>query len=226
MGMQQTTIVLFDVTDNGGVQTVTPAPVVELSRSEKVAIAIAAIKAQVLAGRYPVAMWSGGKDSSVTVSLALMAMRELIAEGVAVPTLHVCHSDTLMENPVVVAYNEGQIAQMEQYAKTSGIPMKVWVASPGLSTDYLVTIIGGRSIISVGSNTKCQQSTKAYPLGKLKRQVRRHIADEIGVKPKAVEIVSLIGTRFDESATRPTISIKLMAALLHINDAAKEAAQS
>lgn len=202
MGMQQTTIALFDVTDNGGVQTVTPAPVVELSRSEKVAIAIAAIKAQVLAGRYPVAMWSGGKDSSVTVSLALMAMRELIAEGVAVPTLHVCHSDTLMENPVVVAYNEGQIAQMEQYAKTSGIPMKVWVASPGLSTDYLVSIIGGRSIISVGSNTKCQQSTKAYPLGKLKRQVRRHIADEIGVKAKAVEIVSLIGTRFDESATR------------------------
>lgn len=202
MGMQQTTIALFDVTDHGAVQTVTPARVVEMSRSEKVAVAIEAIRAQVLAGRYPAVMWSGGKDSSVTVSLALMAMRELIAEGVAVPTLHVLHSDTLMENPVVVAYNQGQIAQMEQYAKISGIPMKIWVASPGLSTDYLVSVIGGRTIISVGSNTKCQQATKAYPLGKLKRQVRRHIADEIGVKPKAVEIVSLIGTRFDESATR------------------------
>ena len=202
MGMQQTTIALTDVTDHGAVQTVTPVQVAEMSRSEKVAIAITAIKAQVLAGRYPVCMWSGGKDSSVTLSLALMAMRELVTEGVAIPTLHVCHSDTRMENPVVVAYNEAQITQMEEYAKTSGIPMKVWVASPGLSTDYLVSVIGGRTIISVGSNTKCQQATKAYPLAKLKRQVRREIAQQAGVKPKAVEIVSLIGTRFDESATR------------------------
>lgn len=105
MGMQQTTIDLVDVTEEGAVQTFAPAPVAELSRSEKVAIAIAAIKAQVLAGRYPVVMWSGGKDSSCT-------------------------------------------------------------------------------------------------LAKLKRQVRREIAQQAGVKPKAVEIVSLIGTRFDESAVR------------------------
>lgn len=202
MGMQQTTIALVEVTDQGAVQTVTPTPVVEMSRIEKVAIAIAAIKAQVIAGRHLSCMWSGGKDSSVTLSLALMAMRELVSEGVKVPTLHVCHSDTLMENPVVVAYNRGQIAQMERYAETSGIPMKVWVASPGLSSDYLVSVIGGRTIISVGANTKCQQGTKAYPLAKLKRQVRREIAHQTGVKPKSVEIVSLIGTRFDESAAR------------------------
>lgn len=202
MGMQQTTIDLVDATELGAVQTFAPAPVVELGRSEKVAIAITAIKAQVTAGRYPICMWSGGKDSSVTVSLALMAMRELVEEGCTVPTLHVCHSDTLMENPVVATYNEGQIAQMEEYAKTSGTPMKVWIASPGLSTDYLVSVIGGRTIISTGGNTKCQQSTKAYPLAKLKRRVRREIADQAGKKPKAVEIVSLIGTRFDESAAR------------------------
>lgn len=202
MGMQQTTIELLDVSENGCAQTITPTPAVELSLNEKVTIAIAAIKAQVLAGRFPVCMWSGGKDSSVTLAITLMAMRELIAEGVKVPTLHCCHSDTLMENPVVVAYNQGQIAQMERFAETSGIPMKVWVASPGLSTDYLVSVIGGRTIISTGANTKCQQATKAYPLAKLKRMVRRQIAVEAGVNPKAVEIVSLIGTRFDESAAR------------------------
>ncbi|WP_236467908.1 phosphoadenosine phosphosulfate reductase family protein [Pseudomonas syringae] len=201
MGVQQT-IQLVDVTDPSAVQIITPAPVVEMPLNEKVSIAVKAIKLQILTGKNLCAMWSGGKDSSVTLSLALMAMHELVQEGVKVPTLHVCHSDTLMENPVVVAYNETQIAQMEQYAKTNGVPMKVWVASPGLSTDYLVSVIGGRTIISVGNNTKCQQSTKAYPLAKLKRQVRRQIALEAGVKPKAVEIVSLIGTRFDESAAR------------------------
>ncbi|MFL1449153.1 hypothetical protein ACI77O_12230 [Pseudomonas tritici] len=68
--------------------------------------------------------------------------------------------------------------------------------------DYLVSVIGGRTIMSVGANTKCQQMTKAAPLDKLKRQVRKQIAVESGVKPKAVQVVSLIGTRFDESATR------------------------
>jgi 3'-phosphoadenosine 5'-phosphosulfate sulfotransferase (PAPS reductase)/FAD synthetase len=43
---------------------------------------------------------------------------------------------------------------------------------------------------------------KAEPLGKIKKEVRAFIAAEQGIKPKDVEMVSLIGTRFDESATR------------------------
>lgn len=201
MGMQQT-IALLDVTEAVAFENAAPAPVLELSMMEKVAIAVRAIKAQVLAGRHLSVAWSGGKDSSVTLSIALIAMRELIAEGVSVPTLNICHSDTLMENPVVTAYNKQMIKRMNAYGQASGIPMRVWLASPGLSMDYLVSVIGGRTIMSVGNNTKCQQMTKAYPLDKLKRQVRKHIATEAGVKAKAVEIVSLIGTRFDESATR------------------------
>ncbi|PWD01983.1 phosphoadenosine phosphosulfate reductase family protein [Pseudomonas amygdali] len=201
MGMQQT-IALLDVTENVTFENAATAPILELSMMEKVAIAVQAIKAQVLAGRHLSVAWSGGKDSSVTLSIALIAMRELIAEGVSVPTLNICHSDTLMENPVVTAYNKLMIKRMNEYAEVSGIPMRVWLASPGLSMDYLVSVIGGRTIMSVGNNTKCQQMTKAYPLDKLKRQVRKHIAAETGVKAKAVQIVSLIGTRFDESATR------------------------
>jgi 3'-phosphoadenosine 5'-phosphosulfate sulfotransferase (PAPS reductase)/FAD synthetase len=201
MGMQQT-IDLFDITETVISEIVAPAPALALSMMEKVAIAVQAIKAQVLAGRHLSVAWSGGKDSSVTLSIALMAMRELIAEGVTVPTLNVCHSDTRMENPVVTAYNKLMIKRMKAYSQTSGIPMRVWLASPGLSNDYLVSVIGGRTIMSVGNNTKCQQMTKAYPLDKLKRQVRNQIAVETGVKAKAVQIVSLIGTRFDESATR------------------------
>jgi len=202
MGMQQTTIALLDVTENVTFANAAPAPVMALSMMEKVAIAVQAIKAQVLAGRHLSIAWSGGKDSSVTLSIALMAMRELIAEGVSVPTLNVCHSDTLMENPVVTAYNRQMIQRIKDYSKTSGIPMRVWLASPGLSMDYLVSVIGGRTIISTGNSTKCQQMTKAYPLDKLKRQVRKQIADETGVKAREVQIVSLIGTRFDESAVR------------------------
>lgn len=201
MGQQQliphTQIALFEPVE-------LPAPVVAVERSfdEKVAIAIAAIKAQVLVGRHPVVAWSGGKDSSVTLALAFAAFRELIAEGVAVPTLHIIHSDTLIENPVVAAYNKRQIKRIEQYSKESGIAARVWVASPGLSNDYLVSLIGGRTIASVGSNTKCQQMMKAYPLTRIKREVRRWVAEATGVPAKKADLVSLIGTRFDESATR------------------------
>lgn len=201
MGMQQT-IALLDISEPVAFENAAPAPVVELSLEEKIALAVRAIKAQVLAGRHLSVAWSGGKDSSVMLSIALMAMHELIAEGVQVPTLNVCHSDTKIENPVVATYNKLMVKRMKAFSQESGIPMRVWVASPGLSNDYLVSVVGGRSIISVGNNTKCQQMMKAYPLDKLKRQIRNQIAHETGTKPKAVQIVSLIGTRFEESAVR------------------------
>jgi len=182
-----------------------PLPV-EMSFDEKVVAAVSAIKQQVLDGRHLVVAWSGGKDSSVTLNLAFSALRELKAEGVAIPMLHVVHSDTRMENPRVLMYNEGQIKSIEAYAKAAGIPARVWVASPTLSNDYLVAILSGRSIMSVGSNTKCSNMAKGSALDRIKRQVRAFVAAETGVKPKHANLVSLIGTRFDESAAR---SIKM-----------------
>ena len=202
MGMQQTSLQLADLTNPVQAQAVVSGPIQELTLTEKVAIAVEAVKAQVLAGRHLSVAWSGGKDSSVLLSLVLMAYRELIDEGVSVPTLHVCHSDTMIENPVVKAYNSLMIKQIESYSQESGIPIRIWIASPGLSNDYLVSVIGGRTIMSVGSNAKCSMMMKVEPLNKLKRQLRKAIAAEAGMKPKEVEIVSIIGTRFDESAAR------------------------
>ncbi|HBO2935066.1 TPA: phosphoadenosine phosphosulfate reductase family protein [Pseudomonas aeruginosa] len=202
MGMQQTSLQLADLTNPVQAQAVVSGPIQELTLTEKVAIAVEAVKAQILAGRHPSVAWSGGKDSSVTLAITLMAYRELMAAGVSVPTLHVCHSDTKIENPVVKAYNSLMIKQIESYSQESGIPIRIWIASPGLSNDYLVSVIGGRTIMSVGSNAKCSMMMKVEPLNKLKRQLRKAIAAEAGKKPKEVEIVSIIGTRFDESAAR------------------------
>lgn len=173
-----------------------------LSLPEKIAGAVAAIKAQVMLGRSCASAWSGGKDSSVTLNLAITALRELKNEGVDVPTLHVVHSDTQVENPVITAYNKRQIRSIEKYSLDTGLPIRVWVASPGLSGDYLVSMIGGRTVASVGANTKCQQGIKAGPLGKIKKEVRKFVAEQQGIKPKDAELVSLIGTRFDESVSR------------------------
>ncbi|MGE8063910.1 phosphoadenosine phosphosulfate reductase family protein [Pseudomonas sp. NPDC089569] len=175
---------------------------VEMSFEEKVASAVEAIKQQVREGRHPLVAWSGGKDSSVLLNLTFTALREMKAEGYEVPTLHLLHSDTKMENPRILMYNKGQIKSIEAYAKASEIPTRVWVASPNLSNDYLVAVLSGRSIMSVGANTKCQQMAKASALDRIKRQVRAYVAEKDGVKPKDANLVSLIGTRFEESVSR------------------------
>ncbi|MDH0959089.1 hypothetical protein EGJ86_19280 [Pseudomonas sp. o96-267] len=172
------------------------------SLDEKIAGAIEAIQRHVKMGMTPIIAFSAGKDSSVTLSLAITAFRQLKAEGFNVPTLHVMHSDTLVENPALVGYNKRQLKKIEQYSERSGLSIRVWVAKPGLSGDYLVSMIGGRTIASVGNNAKCQQSLKAVPMARLRRLIRKEVAEQAGVKPADAPLFSLIGTRFDESAAR------------------------
>ncbi|MDU4254495.1 phosphoadenosine phosphosulfate reductase family protein [Pseudomonas sp.] len=202
MGQQQlipvTQIALFDTVE----LDVPVVAAVERSFQEKVALATASIKALVLAGHHLVVAWSAGKDSSVTLALAFAALRELIAAGHNVPTLHIIHSDTLIENPAISSYAKRQIKSIEHYSEFSGIAARVWVASPGLSNDYLVSLLGGRTIASVGANARCQQMMKAAPLTRIKREVRRWVGEATGVPAKKADLVSLIGTRFDESAQR------------------------
>lgn len=173
-----------------------------MNLDQKIDRAISAIVNTVKQGYEVCASYSGGKDSSITLNLTLSAIIKLKAQGVTVPTIHVIHSDTGVENPVVHAYNKRQLRQIKAYSKASGIKMKVWVATPSLSNDYLVSMLGGRTIASVGNNSKCQQMLKAAPLKQIKKRVARYIAEQKSVKLKDVEIVSLVGTRFDESATR------------------------
>ncbi|HHH9443054.1 TPA: phosphoadenosine phosphosulfate reductase family protein [Pseudomonas aeruginosa] len=189
---------LFDAVEHAPVLL----PVEDLSFEEKVKSAVEAIKQQVREGRHIVVCWSGGKDSSTLLSLAFTALGEMITEGCSVPALHVIHSDTGTENPVVQLYNEGQIKAIKAYSKAAGIETQVWVASPNLSNSYLVALLAGRTIMSVGNNTKCQQMKKKAPLDRIKRQVREWVASKDGVRAKDANLVSLIGTRFEESAQR------------------------
>jgi 3'-phosphoadenosine 5'-phosphosulfate sulfotransferase (PAPS reductase)/FAD synthetase len=191
---------VFDAPDSQAQVIASDRP---LTLDEKVRAAIEAIKAQVVVhGRVLVVAWSGGKDSSTLLNLTFQALRELKAEGQQIPALYVVHSRTLMDNPVLDAFNRDQIRQMKAFAKRVGVRTQVLVASPNLSNDYLVGILAGRTIASVGNSSKCQQMAKAYPLGQLKKQIRKHVAQQQGVSLKEARLVSLIGTRRDESASR------------------------
>lgn len=179
------------------------APDQEMDLEAKVREAIEVIKLQVHEGRRLVVACSFGKDSSVTLALALQAMLELKEEGHRVPELHVMNSDTLLENPVVHAYTQGEIRALNAYADKVGLPVRVWVCSPSLSNNYLVNIIGGRTIASMPDNSaKCQQSLKAVPLERTKRRIQSLLKAELGATWQADTLITLVGTRRDESVVR------------------------
>lgn len=177
--------------------------VIGLTLDDKIAGAVEVIKKHIREGKLLVVACSFGKDSSVTLALALMAMKALRAQGIAVPELQVMHSDTLMENPVVHAYSRNEIAALKSYSKRENLPVRIWIGSPSLSNNYLVNIIGGRTIASLpGNSAKCQQMTKRAPMDRLKRRIRQHLAALAGHKLKGADLITLMGTRRDESALR------------------------
>jgi len=186
-------------------QDATPVagPIIELTFDEKVAEAVAVLKRQILAGKRLIGACSFGKDSSVMVALTLMAMEQLLEAGFEVPEFHVMTSDTLVENPAVLAYSKGEIRALKAYAADKKLPVRIWVCKPNLTENWLVSIIGGRTVASLpGNSAKCQQQLKKAPLDRTKRQIKAVMKQQMGAAFKEDNVVVLIGTRRDESVVR------------------------
>jgi len=190
-----------------------PAPAKsELPLEVKVRSAIDNLKRLLLDGYIFTCAVSFGKDSSVCLALALRAMQELIMEGHKPSTLHVMNSNTGVENPVIDHYTRGEINSLIDFCANSSpknpthhsiLPVKFWQATPNLSNNYLVNIIGGRVLFTFpDTDRKCQQMMKANPLAKTKRLIRAAIFEEHGESLPDYKLLTLIGTRFDESAVR------------------------
>lgn len=176
--------------------------IVQISLADKVRRSVNNLKRLIRDGFVCTVASSFGKDSSVCVSLVLMAYRELVSEGFFPPTLHIMNSNTGIENPVVDQYVDGEIKKLEVLAQSNELPIKIWRATPSLSNNYLVNIIGGRMLFSFPDNDrKCQQMMKANPLRKTKRKILDFIRTEIP-SIQYEKVLTLIGTRFDESDER------------------------
>lgn len=198
-------------------------PIVERTLDEKVEDAIAVLKAQIQAGKRCVVAASFGKDSSTMLALTLMAMEQLLEAGHDVPELHVMTSDTLMENPAVLAFSKGEIRSLKAYAASKNLPVRVWVCSPNLTENWLVSLIGGRTVASLpGNSAKCQQQMKKAPLDRAKRQIKAVLKNQMGKAYRDDDVVVLIGTRRDESAVRErNMQARGESAIVPVNTAAE-----
>ena len=157
---------------------------------------IIAVLKNVLRHRQVSVAWSGGKDSSVILGLTLQAAHSLLADGVVLnaPIL-VTHGDTLVENPEIRGYADGEIARLRDYAERYAIPLHVHVAQPNLTESWQLRVIGGRALPSFpGTNHDCTTDLKIKPMHRL----RKRLSDQ----REPSSMVTIIGTRFEESPQR------------------------
>lgn len=138
---------------------------------------------------------SYGKDSSVMLACTLEAARRHLARTGLSPVVRVSTIDTLVDNPMAMKLARTMSARMLQWAQDNGLDVQQEWASPGIMNRYLVKMIGGRDIASTSAgDSRCAVDMKIRPVQSLKTRLRKEFAGR--------RIVTLIGTRHDESDTR------------------------
>lgn len=163
--------------------------------------------------------WSGGKDSSVALSLAVEGYKAAARQGRVYP-LFVITSDTGIENPAVSAYIKTMADHLADYARKEGIDVRIITARPNLASSWPVQIIGGRSLpIFVNSASRsCSIDLKRDParraLAMLIPELRGNLEASLATGGDLWETtrmidglagrlpLTIVGTRFGESTGR------------------------
>lgn len=140
--------------------------------------------------------FSGGKDSTVLLTLVWLALRK-IKETILIPFqlqrhIYVVCNDTLVENPIISSYVDEVLNKIEQSALDEDLPIFVRKTIPRLEDSFWVNVIGKGYPVPNTAFRWCTDKMKIKPTARfITEQV-----DECG------EAIILIGTRKAESATR------------------------
>ncbi|NGM67309.1 DNA phosphorothioation system sulfurtransferase DndC [Sphingobacterium phlebotomi] len=140
--------------------------------------------------------FSGGKDSTVVLTLVWIALLR-IREKMPYPfqlrrKVYVVCNDTMVENPIIAFYVEGVLKKIEAEARNQDLPIFVKKTTPKLEETFWINVIGKGYPVPNNSFRWCTDKLKIKPTSNfLLEQI-----DEMG------EAIVLLGTRYDESATR------------------------
>lgn len=188
-------IPLIDLDSAERITHLTHNPFAELSLDGKIARTEDVILNLLSQGKHLLCATSYGKDSSTMLNIFLQALRRYKAEFGMPPRCLVVNSNTLVENPLMDAYARGESAKVDLYCRLHDLPVSVDIVEPNLSNNYLVNIIGGRTIaVDALNDSKCSVMMKVNPINRHKNRVFREYGK--------ANVISLVGTRFDESAER------------------------
>lgn len=137
--------------------------------------------------------FSGGKDSTVLLTLVWMAITALKDNGHSLfRQIYVVCNDTMVENPVIEEYVTTVLDTIQKAAKQQGLPITVATTTPELEDTFWCCVIGKGYPVPNNSFRFCTEKMKIKPTSNfIKKQVA---ADG--------EAIVLIGTRRSESQQR------------------------
>jgi len=128
--------------------------------------------------------FSGGKDSSVLLHLAIEIAKE---KGLK---LIVLYADTLVENPVVHEYVFETLRRIENFAREEKLDIEIRVAKPELRNTFWVNLIGKGYPLPYHRFRWCQDKLKIRPVKKLLKELEKD------------KVIVFVGLREEESADR------------------------
>ena len=139
--------------------------------------------------------FSGGKDSTVLLTLVWIALENLkktIPNYKFKREVYVVCNDTMVENPIITSYVEEVLGFIEKSAFLQGLPITVKKTTPKLDESFWINVIGKGYPVPNNTFRWCTDRLKIRPTSKfLHEQI-----DEKG------EAIVLLGTRYDESKSR------------------------
>lgn len=140
--------------------------------------------------------FSGGKDSTVLLTLVWIALKRIKHEipypyQLRRPVYIVCN-DTMVENPIISGYVEDVLSKIETAARDQGLPIIVKKTVPKLEESFWINVIGKGYPVPNNTFRWCTDKLKIRPTSNF-------LLEKIDEKGEAIV---LLGTRYEESATR------------------------
>lgn len=137
--------------------------------------------------------FSGGKDSTVLLTLTWLAMRQLQNKGKELTrNVYVVCNDTMVENPVIEEYVLKVLKKINEAVVEQNLPIKVFKTLPELEDSFWCLVIGKGYPVPNNAFRFCTEKMKIKPTSTF-------IEDKVASDGEAIV---LIGTRRDESAQR------------------------
>lgn len=143
--------------------------------------------------------FSSGKDSTSCAVLVIEAVRRAVAEGINT-THYVSSSATGMDSPAMEMHLLAVQEEMRQHFLEHKLPIEVHLTHPSLASSFMVTTIGRGTLPRFPENSKhrqCAEDWKYTPAQKLAAELQAKAIEQTGR-----EMITVIGTRFDESTVR------------------------
>jgi DNA sulfur modification protein DndC len=147
-------------------------------------------------GRPWIIGFSGGKDSTVLLTLVWIALQR-IKQDLPFPyqlrrPVYVVCNDTMVENPIISSYIDDVLVKIEEGARDQGIPIIVKKTVPKLEESFWINVIGKGYPVPNNTFRWCTDKLKIRPTSNF-------LLEQIDEKGEAIV---LLGTRYEESATR------------------------